>query len=97
MIESGLEQLTTILIDNTQVEIKAVINLNLIAFSIGNRKRVQEVNCQEADYEPAKIPGLVGYIVKDGDDIWNIAKENHTTVREIMETNGCPPTVWARG
>lgn len=50
-IESGLEQLTTILIDNTQVEIKAVINLNLIAFSIGNRKRVQEVNCQEADYE----------------------------------------------
>ena len=87
-IESGLEQLTTILIDNTQVEIKAVINLNLIAFSIGNRKRVQEVNCQEADYESLqKIPGLVGYIVKDGDDIWNIAKENHTTVREIMETN----------
>ena len=87
-IKSGLEQLTTILIDNTQVEIKAVINLNLIAFSIGNRKRVQEVNCQEADYESLqKIPGLVGYIVKDGDDIWNIAKENHTSVREIMETN----------
>lgn len=37
-IKSGLEQLTTILIDNTQVEIKAVINLNLIAFSIGNQK-----------------------------------------------------------
>lgn len=87
-LESGLEQLTTILIDNSQVEIKAVIDLNLIAFSTKNREKIQEVNKKETDYESLqKIPGLVGYIVKEGDEIWNIAKENHTTVSEIMMTN----------
>ncbi|MCI8327461.1 MAG: DUF3794 domain-containing protein [Lachnospiraceae bacterium] len=87
-LESGLDQLTTILIDNTQVEIKAVINLNLIAFSTKKRKKLQEVIEKETDYENLqKIPGLVGYIVKEGDEIWNIAKENHTTVQEIMATN----------
>lgn len=87
-LESGLEQLTTILIDNSQVEIKAVIDLNLIAFSSKNRRKIQEVNKKETDYESLqKIPGLTGYIVKEGDEIWNIAKENHTTVAEIMNTN----------
>lgn len=87
-LESGLEQFTTILIDNSQVEIKAVINLNLIAFSSKNTKRLQEITKKEADYESLqKIPGLVGYIVKEGDEIWNIAKENHTTVQEIIDTN----------
>lgn len=87
-LESGLEQLTTILIDNSQVEIKAVINLNLIAFSTKERKKIQQIDKKDTDYESLqKIPGLVGYIVKDGDEIWNIAKENHTTVSDIMMTN----------
>lgn len=87
-LESGLEQLTTILIDNSQVEIKAVIDLNLIAFSARKRKKIQEINKKEMDYESLqKIPGLTGYIVKEGDEIWTIAKENHTTVEEIMNTN----------
>lgn len=30
-----------------------------------------------------KRPGLVGYIAKDGDSLWSIAKENHTTVEDI--------------
>lgn len=87
-LESGLEQLTTILIDNSQVEIKAVINLNLIAFSAKKQKKLQNVESREADYESLQnIPGLVGYIAKDGDDLWSIAKENHTTVKDIMSTN----------
>ena len=34
-----------------------------------------------------QLPGLVGYIVKRGDTLWNIAKEYHTTVEAIMATN----------
>ena len=65
-----------------------MIDLNLIAFSSKNRRKIQEVNKKETDYESLqKIPGLTGYIVKEGDEIWNIAKENHTTVAEIMNTN----------
>ena len=28
-----------------------------------------------------------GYVVRDGDTLWNLAKENYTTVDEIMEVN----------
>ena len=34
-----------------------------------------------------KRPGLVGYIAKDGDSLWSIAKENHTTVEDILRDN----------
>ena len=34
-----------------------------------------------------KRPGLVGYIAKDGDSLWSIAKENHTTVEDILQDN----------
>ena len=35
-----------------------------------------------------KLPGMVGYIVKEGDTLWNIAKRYSTTVSNIMEDNG---------
>ena len=35
-----------------------------------------------------KLPGIVGYIVQPGDSLWKIAKKFHTTVDNIMDTNG---------
>ena len=32
-------------------------------------------------------PGIVGYIVKEGDRLWDIAKDNFTTISEIVKTN----------
>ncbi len=33
------------------------------------------------------LPGIVGYIVNDGDTLWDIARQYYTTVQDIMETN----------
>lgn len=33
------------------------------------------------------LPGLPGYIVKKGDEIWDLAKQYSTTVEGIMEVN----------
>ena len=33
------------------------------------------------------IPGITGYIVKEGDTLWNIAKRFYTTADSIMEAN----------
>ena len=33
-------------------------------------------------------PGMVGYIVKNGEKLWDIAKEHHVTMRQLMEQNG---------
>jgi hypothetical protein len=32
-------------------------------------------------------PGMIGYVVQEGDRLWDIAKKFHTTRQELMETN----------
>ena len=32
-------------------------------------------------------PGIIGYIAKDEDRLWDIAKENYTTISDIVSTN----------
>ena len=50
-------------------------------------------NIEEAEYTPIdmeeleKRPGIVGYIVKEGDDLWSLAKNYSTTKEGIMEVN----------
>ncbi len=87
-LEAGIEQLGAFLVDNTQVEIKAVVNLNLIAFEKKEVQNLEDIQEEELNLEELqRRPGIVGYIVKHGDSLWNIAKENHTTVRELMQMN----------
>lgn len=87
-LEAGIEQLGALLVDNTQVEIKAVINLNLIAFENRSIRKLADIEAEELNLEELqRRPGIVGYIVKAGDSLWNIAKENHTTITDLMQTN----------
>ena len=34
-----------------------------------------------------KRPGIIGYITKDGDDLWSLAKRYYTTEDSIMKNN----------
>ena len=87
-LEAGIEQLSAILLDNTQIEVKAVLNLNLIAFSQENIQKMDEIRITERDMEELqRQPGITGYIVREGDSLWKIAKANHTTISQLMETN----------
>ena len=87
-LESGVEQLSAILLDQSQAEVKAVLNLNLLAFEEENICKITEIEVGNLDLDALQqAPGLIGYIIRPGDCLWNIAKENHTTVTEIMTTN----------
>ena len=87
-LEAGIEQLSAILLDNTQIEVKAVLNLNLIAFSQENIQKMDEIRITERDMEELqRQPGITGYIVREGDSLWKIAKANHTTISQLMEIN----------
>ena len=46
-LEAGIEQLGALLVDNTQVEIKAVINLNLIAFEDRRVRKLADIEAEE--------------------------------------------------
>ena len=74
-ITYAVEQLAVDLAGNDEVEIKAVV-----AFRSFMRKAEKIQMVTEAalvDYEKEERmnqPGIVGYIVKDGDDLWSLAK-----------------------
>lgn len=88
-LDCGIEQLSAVMLDQEHIEVKAVVRLDLIAFSEQTIPNIEDVEEQALNTEELRNrPGLVGYIAKEGDELWEIAKENHTTIHDILETNG---------
>ena len=86
--ECSIVQLSASMLDQTHAEIKTTIGLNLLAFAIEEMEHIREVKEESFDMSVLQqLPGLVGYIVKKGDTLWNIAKEHHTTIDAVMQTN----------
>ncbi len=87
-LQAGIDQLTTVMTDSSQVEVKAVLNLNCIVFEQQKIEKITEVEQEPFNLEELQeSPGIIGYIAKEGDKLWNIAKENYTTISEIVKTN----------
>lgn len=87
-LDCRISQLSAVMLDQDHVEIKAVIGLDLLAFEQEQIDNITDTREDPLDMEQLqKRPGLVGYIAKDGDSLWSIAKENHTTVEDILRDN----------
>ena len=88
VLDCKISQLSAVMLDQDHVEIKAVIGLDLLAFEQEQIDNITDMREEALDMEQLqKRPGLVGYIAKDGDSLWSIAKENHTTVEDILRDN----------
>jgi hypothetical protein len=86
-LDCGLGQMAAVMLDQEHIEIKAQIHLDVMAVRdiiISNIDSVEEKTYDEGETDEA---GLIGYVVKPGDDLWDIAKNNHTTEADIMEMN----------
>lgn len=88
-ISRHVEQLSVNLAGNEAVEIKAVLAFDTL---IRRPVTIQVITGVELvpvpEEELAKQPGIVGYIVKNGDELWTIAKKYHTTEEGIRMMNG---------
>ena len=87
-LQADLEQLSTSMIDSNEIEVKAVISLNVLALQCEKRLLISKVEEQPLDKEKIQaMPGITVYIVKNGDTMWDIAKRFYTTVEEICGLN----------
>ncbi len=87
-IHASLEQLSAMMLDGEEVEIKAVIGMDMIAFADNEGMAIIKADEKPFDYEKLKnIPGMIGYIVRPQDTLWDIAKKYHTTKQSIIEMN----------
>lgn len=88
-LETGVEQLTAVMLGSDTVEIKAVILLDMLVLQPVCQPVIQRVETAPMDMKKLQqMPGIVGYIVQEGDSLWEIAKRFHTTVENIVATNG---------
>lgn len=87
-IDGGIEQATAVLSDSKTIDAKFVINLNLLAFEQQERQVIMDIEETELDLAALQqSPGIVGYIAREGDRLFGIAKEHHTTMENLMEIN----------
>lgn len=84
----AIDQLQVNLLDNSEYEIKALLRIAVLAFEEESIEKICDV--EETEENIANLmerPGLIGYVVGEQEDLWDVAKAYHTTVADIMETN----------
>ena len=88
-LENGVEQLTAVMAGGGTVEIKGVLTLELLALQPVCRQVILRADTAPMDRKQfQEMPGLVGYVVQEGDRLWTIAKRFRTTVDNVMASNG---------
>ena len=87
-LETDVEQLTAAMIGGDTVEVKAVILLDMLVLQPVRQLVIQKAETGPLDTKKLQqMPGIVGYLVQEGDSLWDIAKRFHTTVENIVTTN----------
>lgn len=83
-----LDQITAMQLSESQIEIKAEVSLEVLAFTNEQARAVLSMEVKPINMERKKsLPGVIGYIVKKDDTLWSIAKNYYTTVNRIKEMN----------
>ena len=74
-------------INNKQIEVNAGILVNTAVSGQRKHQLVKNVSFLESPQDRAPLPGIVLYISRTGDSIWNIAKKYRTTIDELKTIN----------
>ena len=87
-LDQTLEQISVGLLGSGEIEVKAVLAFNSFQKEIISVENIESAEFEQTDMEELeKRPGIVGYIVREGDTLWSLAKKYNTTVDNIKEVN----------
>ncbi len=87
-IRPEIEQLSAIMTDSEEVEMKVTISIDLLV--LDQRKEPILTNIEIAPLpleEMEKMPGIIGYLVKPEDSLWSVAKRFYASVSLIRQVN----------
>lgn len=87
-LDVRIDQMTAVVTEGDEIEVRVSVLFDFISFQKTRQRIMTDIKEEPLDYEKIrKIPGIVGYVVKDGDTLWSIAKNYFTTVESIREQN----------
>lgn len=88
-LHTELEQLSTTMADSSEIEIKLIMNVNVLVVEQTQEQIIDHVDEAPLDMEKIQnMPGITVYFIKPGDTLWDIARTFYTTVEQIKEMNG---------
>ena len=87
-LQTDLEQLSMMMLDSSEIEVKVVLNLNALLVMQWEEELIQEIQTREPDQKKLEeLPGIVCYVVQPRDTLWDIAKMFYTTMEDIRKLN----------
>lgn len=88
-IQLAVEQLELTVLDSSQMECNGVIGVTAIVFEEKKEPIITGAAISDLNGEKMKnLPGMVIYVVKEGDSLWQIGKEYYISVDAIKAMNG---------
>ena len=87
-LETSPSELTVTPVDAGEVDVKLTVTFCGIVFSPYEQPMIRDIRISEPDPEKlASLPGIVAYIARDGDSLWDIGKKYYVPVSQIREIN----------
>lgn len=87
-VEPSLDELTVSMLDGDEADAKAVLTFKGLACRMYEEPVVSDVKVTELDPDKlAALPGIVVYMVKGGDSLWDIGKKYYVPIARMKEMN----------
>lgn len=87
-IEPALDELTVSMLDGDEADVKAVLSFKGLVCKIHEEPVITDVKVTNLDPQKlSDLPGIVAYIVKNGDSLWNIGKKYYVPIARMKEMN----------
>ncbi len=87
-VQGAVEQLQVTMLDGEEMDVKAVLNFSTVVFKTVPVELISQVSVSPLDTgRMSSLPGMVVYMVKDGDNLWNIGKKYYVPVDALRKMN----------
>ncbi len=87
-VRCSVEQLQATMLDGEEMDVKAVLVFGTIAFRNMQLELIGDVLTAPLDtHKLGTLPGMTIYVVKPGDNLWNIGKRYYLPVDRLRELN----------
>lgn len=87
-VHAEVEQLQVTMLDGEEMDVKAVLSFSTVVFQNISVELIGQVTVSELDSgRMGSLPGMAAYVVKPGDNLWNIGKKYYVPVETLRELN----------
>lgn len=87
-VQTELEQLMVSMIDSDELDVKAAVVFKAVVFENKTENIVTDIMVSDLDMNKLnELPGIVIYIAREGDSLWDVGKKYYVPISQIKEAN----------